>query len=83
MEIPERPIRGGHRKVRELRKWEFYSVASEEMVTYVDNKENQTSEMVQTEIPTHTHTPVPKNEHTTMPVFMIFYIEECLIIGVK
>ena len=36
--IPERPIRGGEKKIRDLKNWKFYSIALEEMMTYVDNK---------------------------------------------
>ena len=39
--IPERPIQGGQKKNQRAEKWEFYSISSEEMMTYVDNEEIQ------------------------------------------
>ena len=35
---PERPRRGGKPKFRDLKRWEFYSVSSEEMMKYMDNE---------------------------------------------
>ena len=46
--IPERQRRGGQPKFRELKNWKFYSIASEEMLKYVDNEEDQNFERVQT-----------------------------------
>ena len=39
--ILERPRWVGQTNLREIKKWEFYSISFKEMITYVDNKENQ------------------------------------------
>ena len=39
--IPEIPRRGSHPKLIDMKKWKFYSIAPKEMITYVDNEENQ------------------------------------------
>ena len=57
-------------KFRELKNWEFYSIASEEMMIYVDNDENQNFKRVKTETHIHTTTPVPKYCHTKIPTCM-------------
>ena len=71
LNIPDIPRRGGQKKFRELKNWEFYSIASEEMMIYVDNDENQNFKRVKTETHMHTTTPVPKNCHTNIPTCMI------------
>ena len=72
---PEITIQGGQPKSRELKKWEFYSIDSEEMVTYLYKEENQNFERVQTETPMHTTTPTPNSYHNKIPNFMISPME--------
>ena len=80
---PERPIRGGQPKIRDMKKWEFYSIDSEEMVTYLYKEENQNFERVQTETPMHTPTPVTNSYHTKIPIYIIYSMEEVVVRGVK
>ena len=80
---PDRPRIGGQPKSKELKKWEFYSIASEEMLTYVDNKEYQNFGRIQTGTPMHTPTPVPKNYHTKITTCMICSVEEDVTRRVK
>ena len=79
VDSPDRPILVGQPKFRELKTWEFYSIASKEMMTYVDNVENQNFKRVQTEIPMNNPTPVPKHYHTKIPTCMIFSMEEVVM----
>ena len=53
---------GGQPKFRYLKKWEFYSISSKEMITYVDNEENQNFERVQRETHIHTLKPVKRGQ---------------------
>ena len=71
LNIPEIPRRGGQKIFKELKNWEFYSIASEEMMIYVDNDENQNFKRVKTETHMHNTTPVPKTCHTKIPTGMI------------
>ena len=41
VKISERTRIGGQKKFRDLKKWEFYSIASEEMMIYEYNEGNQ------------------------------------------
>ena len=45
-------------------------------MTYVDNKENQNFERVQTETPMYTPTPLPNNCYTNIPTSMVCSMEE-------
>ena len=64
---------------RELKKWEFYSVAAEEMMTYTDASDE--TGIVYPAPPTsniyaHTPIPIPKNFHLKLPTCMICSMEE-------
>ena len=80
---PERPRKGGKPKPREMKKWKFYSTASEEMMKYVNNEENKNFVRVQTETPIHNPTTVPNNYHTNIPTFIFCSLEEGVMRRVK
>ena len=50
---------------------------------YVDNEEDKDFEIVQTETPIHTTTPVTNNYHTKIPTFIIFFMEDGVTRRVK
>ena len=80
--------RGRHLRRREMKKWEFYAVAAEEMMTYTDDTDEAVSvnyENNSVGAPVHKHTPVPfpKNHRTKIPTCMICSMEEGVMRNVK
>jgi hypothetical protein len=76
----DRSRRGGVGTTRrELKKWEFYSVAAEEMMTYTDaSDETGIVYPVPSTKTIYTHKPIaiPKNFHLKLPTCMICSMEE-------
>ena len=57
--IEDRNRRGGVVNHRELKKWEFYSVASEEMMTYAEYDDDASGQQAHGQGTSHTPVPVP------------------------
>ena len=76
---PDRDIRG-EKKIRRLLKWEFCSVASEEMMTYTDEDDDGASIFSRRKIDNkqndHKPVPLPKDFHMKVPTCMICSMEE-------
>ena len=72
--------RGGSCNLRKLKKWEFYAIAAEEMMTYLDGEEVKIIEM-QSYTASHIPMPIPTDKENKMkaPTCMICSMEE----GVK
>ena len=79
----DRNRRGGVVNHRVLKKWEFYSVAAEEMMTYAEYEEHASEQQAHVQGTSHIPVPVPKNYHLKVPTCMICSMEEGIMRGVK
>ena len=78
----DRNRRGGVVNHRELKKWEFYSVAAEEMMTYAEYEDDASEQQAHVQGTSHIPVPVPKNYHLKVPTCMICSMEEGIMRGV-
>ena len=83
VEDDDRVRRGGIKKIRKLLKWEFCSVASEEMMTYTDKDDDSESifskRLQQDSNNEHKPVPLPKDFYMKVPTCMVCSMEEGIL----
>ena len=70
------PRRGGHSKYKKLKKWEFYSVAAEEMMTYNDVIEEVRISRDTSQVKRHTPVIMSRDYPSKAPTYIIFSMEK-------